>query len=219
MTPAQLAGLDDSHLEKESRLHPEAATAFRAMCDAARRDNIHIDLASGYRNFHRQCAIWNGKFNGERPLLDAHSHPIDALSLEIGERVHAILRWSALPGASRHHWGTDIDVYSKALLPTDTKLQLEPWEYQKGGHQYPLSQWLANYAHQFGFFFPYRIDLGGVGIEPWHLSYAPISKKCLSQLTPTFLKNLLATENIAGKDWLINHLNDVYQRYICNISE
>ncbi len=33
------------------------------------------------------------------------------------ERVAAILVWSALPGASRHHWGTDCDVIDAAALP------------------------------------------------------------------------------------------------------
>ena len=32
-------------------------------------------------------------------------------------RIDAILCWSALPGGSRHHWGTDCDVIDAAALP------------------------------------------------------------------------------------------------------
>ncbi|MCZ8486094.1 D-alanyl-D-alanine carboxypeptidase family protein [Vibrio lentus] len=28
------------------------------------------------------------------------------------QKLSAILRWSALPGASRHHWGCDFDVFA-----------------------------------------------------------------------------------------------------------
>ena len=44
-----------------------------------------------------------------------------------------ILRWSALPGGSRHHWGTEIDIFDPDLLPQGQSLQLEPWEYESGG--------------------------------------------------------------------------------------
>ncbi|SPY94009.1 D-alanyl-D-alanine carboxypeptidase [Proteus mirabilis] len=65
--------------------------------------------ASFIRSFERQLAIWNGKFEGTRPVLDAESQPIDIQTLSEGQRCEAILKWSALPGASRHHWGTEID--------------------------------------------------------------------------------------------------------------
>jgi hypothetical protein len=51
------------------------------------------------------------------PLLDAHNQPLDALQLGETERLHAILHWSALPGTSRHHWGTDLDIYDPTACP------------------------------------------------------------------------------------------------------
>ena len=68
----------------------------------------------------------------ERPLLDARNQPLDALQLGETERLHAILHWSALPGTSRHHWGTDLDIYDPDCLPAGTRLALEPWEYEGG---------------------------------------------------------------------------------------
>jgi len=52
----------------------------------------------------RQAEIWNAKAAGLRPVLDANEQPIDTGTLSERELVFAILRWSALPGASRHHW-------------------------------------------------------------------------------------------------------------------
>ncbi|WP_413110815.1 M15 family metallopeptidase [Thaumasiovibrio sp. DFM-14] len=218
MTPEQLTGLSDSHLDPQHRLHPDASVAFISMAQQAKQDGLTLDIASGYRDFNRQLQIWNGKFSGRRPLLDSNGALLDTKTLSDQQRLHAILRWSALPGASRHHWGTDIDIYSSALLPAKTRLQLEPWEYSCDGHQYPIYQWLQQHAAQFGFFFPYREDKGGVAVEPWHLSFRPISEVCLTQLTPTLLKQILSNTDIEGKATIFSHLEAIYQRYICNIS-
>ena len=37
----------------------------------------------------------------------------------------AILLWSALPGASRHHWGTDFDVFDRAAVPPDYRAAVD----------------------------------------------------------------------------------------------
>ena len=37
-----------------------------------------------------------------------------------------ILEWSALPGASRHHWGSEFDVFDLAALPEGYRVQLLP---------------------------------------------------------------------------------------------
>ena len=71
-----------------------------------------FDLApvSSFRDFERQRAIWNAKFRGERPALDRRGRAVNMNKLDDGARVETILCWSALPGASRHHWGSDVDV-------------------------------------------------------------------------------------------------------------
>lgn len=138
ITPAMLTGLSTDHLESIGGNH----RPFRAMQRRALADGLNLQPASSFRDFARQQAIWNDKFNGKRPLLDADSQPLQVADLTPGERCQAILRWSALPGASRHHWGSDLDVYDPDLLPADTRLQLEPWEYQPAGCQFPLTRWL-----------------------------------------------------------------------------
>ena len=102
-------------------------------------------------------------------------------SLSAEQQLHAILRFSAIPGTSRHHWGTDLDVFDAAALPQDYQLQLSPQEVAPGGMFDPLHCWLdqrmaAGEVH--GFFRPYGQDRGGVAPERWHLSYAPMAAGC-----------------------------------------
>ena len=48
----------------------------------------------------------------------------------------------AIPGTSRHHWGTDLDVYDAAALPADYRLELSPAEVAPGGLFDSLHRWL-----------------------------------------------------------------------------
>lgn len=222
MNPLCLLGLNDNHLtplnEPGHRLQAEAREAFMAMQAAAAEAGFNLMPASSFRSFERQLAIWNGKFEGKRPLLDANSQPLDALSLTEPERVNAILRWSALPGTSRHHWGTDLDIYDPDLLPHGSKLKLEPWEYQLGGYFYPLSQWLTANMARFDFFLPFAQQHNGVAIEPWHISYRPLAANCASQLTLPLIADTLRLQHIAGKTHILKQLDEIFVRYIASHS-
>ena len=169
---------------------------------------------STFRDFDRQLAIWNGKFCGQRPVLDKDSRPIDVAPLSAAERCEAILRWSALPGASRHHWGSDLDVYDPSLLPEGQKLQLEPWEYEEGGYFAPLNQWLTAHMAEFGFYRPFTEDSGGVAVEPWHLSYRPLAQEAERLLTPALLLAAWQDKEVAGAEWLERHLPSIFSRFI-----
>jgi len=136
--------------------------AFLAMREAARRDGIDLQAASSFRDFDRQLTIWNAKFRGERPLLDRSGQLLNVASLSAAQRIEAILIWSALPGASRHHWGTDLDVYDAAALHDRARLQLTPEEYGGAGPFAALTAWLDQHMHRFGFFRPY-VEAGRAG--------------------------------------------------------
>lgn len=214
-----LLGLHDSHLvelnEPGHRLQAEAKEAFMAMQASAANAGFQLMPASSFRSFERQLAIWNGKFLGTRPLLDANSQPLDTLSLSELERIHAILHWSALPGTSRHHWGTDVDVYDPSLLPEGHSLKLEPWEYEEGGYFYALSQWLTDNMAHFGFYLPFaQKNSSGVAIEPWHLSYRPLSASCARQLTVTLIAETLKMQQISGKAHILKQLDSIFVRFI-----
>lgn len=224
MTQEQLMGLDESHLvlvgPGPHRLTPATAAAFNRMQLAAARAGFNLQPASSWRSFARQLAIWNGKWRGERPLLDACSQPIDALQLSDEERLHAILGWSALPGTSRHHWGTDLDIYDPDCLPVATRLALEPWEYEAGGWFADLSEWLSDHMSDFGFFLPYAKKISakptgaqsGVAYEPWHISFALESDEL--RLDPAALALCLQQADIEGKSTILANLDEILARYV-----
>ncbi|CAH6852787.1 D,D-carboxypeptidase family protein [Vibrio chagasii] len=223
MTPEQLTGQSDSHLApsligtKTFLVHSDVIDDLNRLIEAAQLAGFKMEIASGFRDYERQSLIWNRKFSGEAPILDSDSQPLDASTLTEHQKLSAILRWSALPGASRHHWGCDFDVFARNHLPEDTQLQLEPWEYLTG-HQQAFYQWLSIHASQFGFFFPYSRDLGGVAIEPWHISHRSVSELCLSQLSPTLLGKQLRSKPILGYEIIMEQLDEIYARFVANIS-
>ena len=219
MTQDQLLGLDESHLilvgRGPHRLTAATAAAFNDMQVAAAYEGFNLQAASSWRSFERQLAIWNGKWRGERPLLDADNRPLDALQLGEAERLHAILRWSALPGTSRHHWGTDLDIYDPDCLPVGTRLALEPWEYEAGGWFADLGEWLGDHMADFGFFLPYAKPLDaaqGVAYEPWHISFALESAE--QRLDPDALALCLQQADIEGKACILSHLDEILARYV-----
>ncbi|HAT4518336.1 MULTISPECIES: M15 family metallopeptidase [Serratia] len=217
ITAEMLTGRSTEHLAPLSgnhRLQPQAVNAFLTMQQAAREAGFDLQPASTFRDFDRQLAIWNGKFCGQRPVLDKDSQPIDVAPLSAAERCEAILRWSALPGASRHHWGSDLDVYDPSLLPEGQKLQLEPWEYEEGGYFAPLNQWLTAHMAEFGFYRPFTEDSGGVAVEPWHLSYRPLAQEAEHLLTPALLLAAWQDKEVAGVEWLERHLPSIFSRFI-----
>jgi LAS superfamily LD-carboxypeptidase LdcB len=136
LTPAYLTGCDSSpllDLGDGQRLLPEVADALGALVDDARRAGFDLRIASAWRSFERQRDIFNAKIRGERAVLDDADRPVDLSRLSEREVVHAILRFSALPGASRHHWGTDLDVFDAATLPAGGKPALSQAEVCAGG--------------------------------------------------------------------------------------
>jgi len=194
-------------------LQPDAARAYRSLQAAALRDGIAVAASSSFRPFEHQLGIWNDKFLGRRPLLDRDGRPLERAHMAEAQIVHAILQWSALPGASRHHWGTEIDVFDRHALPSG-KPKLLPAEFAPAGLFGALSQWLEEHAEHFGFFRPYDRDRGGVAPEPWHLSFAPVSGQALQALTLEVLAEALSGVDLAGAGSVRSQLADIYQRYV-----
>lgn len=211
-TREHLAPLPNSLSDKHF-LQPEAVEAFLRLQKAAQAAGFDLQPVSTYRDFERQMAIWNAKFNGERKVHDDEGNAIDLSRLDEWGKIQAIMRWSAVPGASRHHWGTEIDIFDPHLLPADRQLQLEPWEYQPGGYFAPLAAWLREQAAQFGFYFPFAFDGKTdtrVGFEPWHISYRPLSGVYEKAFNTEILQNSWKNEPLAGKKCLLAHLHDLF---------
>jgi LAS superfamily LD-carboxypeptidase LdcB len=217
---AELTGQARTHLaavaEPECVLHAQAVAPFLNLRRAARADGIDLKPLSSFRDFARQLAIWNGKFSGERPMYDALGEQLNGDAMTPWERIEAILLWSALPGASRHHWGTDVDlVDANAAAGHQVKLMRE--EFAPGGPFAALDLWLATHAARFGFFRPFQGVRSGVQPEPWHFSFAPIAEKARRRLSPGILRAAIAAAPLLGKDVVLQHLDELHARYVATI--
>lgn len=212
-----MSGQNGDHLcnvDGDIRLHAAVVTPFRALQAAAAKAGLDIQIASGYRDYPRQLAIWNAKATGQRPLLDHHSKELNPAEMTETEILWAILRWSALPGCSRHHWGTDMDVWDQAAVPVNYPLQLTPDEYAPAGPFARLSEWLQQHAASYGFGRPYAVDRGGVAPEPWHLSYQPIAEQFEAKLDRAFVCKVLDNSQLALRDTILAHLDEILDRFI-----
>lgn len=224
LKPEQLTGRDDSHLVTlpcGNRLQQAAALAFAALQVDVRAAGFELAIASSFRSYQRQLAIWNGKVRGERKVTDDAGSEIDLATLSPQQQLHAILRYSAIPGTSRHHWGTDLDVFDAAALPRDYRLQLSPQEVAAGGMFDALHCWLdqrmaAGECH--GFYRPYASDRGGVAPERWHLSYAPLAVGCAVRLDMGCLgqcwDDIQAGEELMLREEIDANLAAIMARYV-----
>jgi LAS superfamily LD-carboxypeptidase LdcB len=165
-------------------LRKETMSAFLNMAETAEKDGVELKVASATRNFDYQKNIWNNKWTGVT-LVDGQnllqSIP-DGLT-----RFKKILEYSAAPGTSRHHWGTDIDI--NGATP-------EYFNSEKGENEY---NWLIKNAPSFGFCQTYNlkgsIRSTGYNEEKWHWTYLPLSKDFTQEY-----KNLIKDSDISGFD-------------------
>jgi LAS superfamily LD-carboxypeptidase LdcB len=217
----QLTGRTDSHIRDApvlgSRLHADAIEPVLALRAAAAEAGFDLAIVSSFRDFSRQLEIWNAKFRGERVLLDRDERPLDASKLDEPGKVDAILLWSALPGASRHHWGSDFDVFDRAAVPPAYRPQLTVSEFTGEGPFAALNDWLSVNLTRFAFFRPYLTDRGGVHPEPWHLSYAPISGPALTRLTLDVLYETLDNSEILGREHVLARLPEIHAKYVMTV--
>jgi len=228
MLPFSLVGRAELHLVSEYhaarlgvRVHLGALRPLLELQRAAQDAGFALAPLSGFRSFDRQLSIWNRKATGGLAVLDSTAHPVDIATLSPRELAFAILRWSALPGASRHHWGTDVDVYDASRTPSGYEVQLIPAEVDRGGMHAPLHEWLDERIASgtaSGFFRPYDADRGGVAPERWHLSYAPLADYFLRRLTPALLRQTIRDADMRLKEVVLAHLDEIYDRFVVNVS-
>ncbi len=219
----QLVGKTTEHLttldDGVTSIHRELLPHWHQLQQSGEQVGIKLAIASGFRSYSRQLAIWNEKVMGKRALLNRQGVSIDSHTLSPTELLFTILHWSAIPGFSRHHWGCDIDIFDQAALPEDYKLQLTPEEYSPSGIFSRLTKWLPT-IEQFNFFLPYRQkDRSGVQREPWHISYAPLAKYYYEQLNFDFFYQQIEQSEILLKESILQNAKFIYDTYIINIDE
>jgi LAS superfamily LD-carboxypeptidase LdcB len=193
---------------------PAAAAAFLAMRQAALRDGFDLLPCASWRPFESQLRIWNRKFAGDAVLYDMNGRPRERAALTPEELVAAILGWSGLPGASRRHWGSDIDVYDRAAMPPGYRLKLLPDEVAPGGVFAPLHAWLDVHLQSFGFFRPYCSYRGGMYPEPWHLSHAPSARRALAALDIDVLASVLRKADMQGRELVLAMLPELWAKHV-----
>ncbi|MFA6301385.1 MAG: M15 family metallopeptidase [Candidatus Paceibacterota bacterium] len=165
-------------------LRKETLEAFLQMAEAAKKDGVNLGVASATRNFDYQKNLWNNKWTGY--TLVNGKNLSKTIPNELA-RFKEILKYSAVPGTSRHHWGTDIDI---------NNANPEYFETKNGERVY---EWLTENAPLFGFCQPYT--LGGTTRptgyyeEKWHWSYLPLAKTFTEEY-----KNLITERDINSFD-------------------
>lgn len=197
---------------------PEVADAFLALRAAAAHDGIDLTPIASWRPFEAQLRNWNRKFGGEATLYDIDGQPRERTGMTPEDIVWAILGWSAFPGASRRHWGTDIDVFDRAALPAGQKVRLLPQEVRAGGVFAPLHAWLDEHMARFGFFRPYREYRGGMYPEPWHLSYAPSARVALEAFDIDVLERVIKeADGMLGRELALEMLPEIVRRHVMGV--
>lgn len=186
-------------------MHKDAYNAFVEMEASASKEGIKLVIRSAARNFNYQKSIWEAKWSGSRKLSGGinasktfpHSH----------DRATEIMKYSAMPGASRHHWGTDIDFNAFENV------------YFESGAGKKLFDWLEKNASIYGFGRPYTAKgtdrIAGYEEEKWHWSYLPIAKELTN-----FVASTLKDENLKGFSGAEEAKNlGVKENYILGISK
>lgn len=180
-------------------LSEEAHKAFLKMKEAARLEGINIKVVSSYRNFEKQKSIWERKYK----LFTSQG-------LSPKAAIQKIIEYSTIPGTSRHHWGTDIDIIDdNGKYSGDV---LIPEKFHGKGPFCKLKDWLDVNANKYGFYIVYTDNANRKGFkyEPWHYSYAMISKPMLKAYKKLNIKDILLEEKLLGSEYFTDDFIEKY---------
>lgn len=186
-------------------MRKDAMQAFIEMADSAKTDGVNLIIKSAARNFNIQKQIWEKKWSGQTILSDGTNAAKDIK--EPKQRAIKILEYSSMPGTSRHHWGTDIDLNSFNN------------DYFATGKGLAIYKWLTANAAQFGFYQPYT-EKGpdrphGYNEEKWHWSYSTVSDYCTD-----FARHNLRPSRIGGFEGAEVALEiGVVDRYVLGVAK
>lgn len=168
--------VDEEHTERNIFLIPPVYEAYKKMYEAALADGVKLKITSGHRTFVEQVCEWELRWNNPN---------VDTTFANDIEKARFVLQYRSMPGTSRHHWGTDIDLNSFKVSYFETK---------EGKKVY---DWLSENAADYGFYQSYTaLDENrptGYQEEKWHWSYQPLARLMLDKYL-----ELIAIEDISG---------------------
>ncbi len=206
-------------LPENLKVHQEIVGDLERFRNAAQKAGFLLRLESAYRSFDRQLTIWNNKASGKTPLLDAKSQVITDKTLfrkeNEGKLWRTILYWSALPGMSRHHFGTDIDISDASQIPDGYEVELTTAECESIFK--PFHDWISEREQSdslFGFRRVFIPGCGKVQPEKWHLSHIPTAKKMQRLFSVNRLRSIYEQTSIFCKNEILNHLDEIVENYV-----
>lgn len=203
-TVSQLIGTGNPDIEGEtytSKMHKEAKAAFLKMKAAAAKEGIDIEVVSAYRSFQRQREIFEGKYS---------RYTKQGLTPE--KAIEKIIEYSTIPGTSRHHWGTDIDIIDANAPRPKSVLQAK--NFHGSGPYCKMKEWLDENSEDFEFYEVYTNNANRKGFEyePWHFSYAPVSVPMLEAYKKLDVKAIMQSEKIKGSAYFTDVFIDKYRK-------
>jgi LAS superfamily LD-carboxypeptidase LdcB len=177
------------------KLRQEANAAFLEMSKDALKSDINLKIVSSYRNFDHQNRIWDRKYK---------QNINNGLSAQ--QSIKKIIEYSTIPGTSRHHWATDIDIIDgNVAQPSHV---LNPKHFGGAGCFSKFKSWMDANATRFGFYLVYTNETNRKGFkyEPWHYSYKPLSKGYLQAYQKLDLRDIIISEQLTG----CNHFSEAF---------
>lgn len=202
-TKYQLIGKGNPDLVGEtytSIMQKDTAIALQKMQTEALKEGIKIEVVSAYRSFERQKEIFENKYK---------SYIQQRLSPE--KAIKKIIEYSTIPGTSRHHWGTDLDLIDGYVKRSKNVLVAE--NFHGAGAFCKMKEWMNEHANTFGFYEVYTNDTkrNGFKYEPWHFSYEPVSKPMLQSYKKLNIKNILLEEKVLGNNYFSENFIKKYR--------
>lgn len=199
-TTADLIGKGNpTMVGKDYKLLPEVAKQFELMKSEAQKAGFKIHVVSSYRNYTYQNGIWERKYKANQ-----------AKKIGAKQNVDKIIEYSTIPGTSRHHWGTDLDIIDATKgIPSDP---LNEKHFNVGGSMHKFKLWLDENASKYGFYLVYtdNVNRKGFKYEPWHFTYKAISKPMLNEYKKLNIKKVLQENKLLGSD---NFTDDFIEKY------
>ena len=172
-------------------MQEEVYMAYKHMRKAAAKAGIDIKVVSAHRSYNRQREIWNAKY---RKLISQ--------GLSAKDAIQEIITFSTLPGTSRHHWGTDIDIIDNANPQSGDVLLAK--KFYGDGPSSALRSWMNQNAADYGFLEVYtdHPNRKGFAHEPWHYTYHSLSKAYLEILINYAISEIAKDEQLLGREFL-----------------
>ncbi|MBI5487738.1 MAG: M15 family metallopeptidase [Deltaproteobacteria bacterium] len=233
LTLLQLIGWQSPRLREgrwnEAKLLREATESLDEMSHAARADGVNVWARSGHRTLSQQRYLWNSKFRGRDSVRapDGSRETLDG-DLSAEEKVQRILSYTAFPGTSRHHWGTDVDMAQSFSDHCADYLLEHPGEAQPDGDEgapadlpencLPSHRWLLAHAADYGWHRVYDVARGGFQPEPWHWSYLALAVPALARYLAEVTGDLLRDRDVDGDSVVLDDFASYRDRFLLGVA-